>query len=77
MGRSTDPAKLIEYESKLNRFVRDHDVTIVCQYNREKFSPELILNVIRTHPLVVYGGIVAKNPFYVPPEEILKPNQAA
>ena len=33
--------------------------------------------VIRTHPLVVYGGIVCKNPYYVPPDEFLKPNQAA
>ncbi|MGH9433905.1 MAG: PAS domain-containing sensor histidine kinase, partial [Terriglobia bacterium] len=33
--------------------------------------------VIRTHPLVVYGGLVSKNPYYVPPEEFLKPNQAA
>jgi signal transduction histidine kinase len=27
--------------------------------------------------VVVYGGIICKNPYYVPPEELLKPNQAA
>jgi len=35
------------------------------------------LGVIRTHPVVVYGGIICKNPYYVPPEELLKPNQAS
>ena len=71
------PDILIEFESKVNRFVRDHDVRALCQYDRNRFSPELILGVLRTHPVVVYGGIVCQNPYYVPPEEFLKPNQAS
>jgi signal transduction histidine kinase len=31
--------------------------------------------VIRTHPLVVYGGMVCRNFYYVPPDEFLMPNQ--
>jgi len=27
---------------------------------------------MRTHPIVLIGGIVQRNPFYVPPEELLK-----
>ena len=76
LGTSNGNDKLIEYESKLNRFVRDHDARVICQYNRKRFSPELILGIIRTPPLVVYGGIVCRNPYYVPPEEFLKPQQA-
>ena len=72
---STD--KLLEYESKLNHFVHDHDARVICQYNRNRFSPELILGIIRTHPVVVYGGTICKNPYYVPPDEFLKPNQAS
>jgi signal transduction histidine kinase len=70
------PDTLIDYEARLNRFVRDHDVRVLCQYNRNRFSPELILSVLRTHPVVVYGGIVSENPYYVPPDEFLKPGQA-
>ena len=77
LGEDIAPESLIEYEAKLNHFVRDHDVRVLCQYNRNRFSPELILGVIRTHPVVVYGGIICKNPYYVPPEEFLKPNQAS
>jgi signal transduction histidine kinase len=77
LGTSISTNEVIEYESKLNRFVRNHDARIVCQYNRNRFSPELILAVIHTHPVVVYGGIVCQNPYYVPPDELLKPNQAS
>lgn len=27
---------------------------------------------MRTHPMVVIGGILQEHPFYVPPEEMLK-----
>jgi signal transduction histidine kinase len=67
---------LVEYESELNRFVRDHDVRVLCQYNRNRFSPEIILGIIRTHPVVVYSGIVCNNPYYIPPDEFRKPDQA-
>ena len=76
LAEETVPETLIEFEAKVNHFVRDHDVRALCQYRRERFSPELILGIIRTHPVVVYGGIICKNPYYVPPEEFLKPNQA-
>jgi len=69
------PEKLIEFEAKISRFVRQHEVRALCQYYRNRFSPDLILDVIRTHPVVVYGGIICKNPYYVPPEEFLKPDQ--
>ena len=71
------PDSLIEYEAKLNHFVRDHDIRILCQYHRERFSPELILGILRTHPVVVYGGLICSNPYYIPPEEFLKPNRAS
>jgi PAS domain S-box-containing protein len=74
---SNSAGKLIEFESRINHFVRDHDARVICQYNRNFNAPELILGIIRTHPLVVYGGMVCKNPYYVPPDEFLKPNQAA
>ena len=66
-----------EYESKLNHFLRDYDASAICLYDHRRSSPEVILGVIRTHPTVVYGGLVSKNPYYVPPEEFLQPNQPA
>ncbi len=67
------PERLIEYEVKANQFLRDHDALAICQYDRRIFQPEVILNVLRTHPTVVYDDLVWENPYYVPPEELLHP----
>jgi signal transduction histidine kinase len=77
LAEQTSPETLIEFEAKVNHFVRDHDVRALCQYRRQRFSPEVIIGVLRTHPVVGYGGIVSRNPYYVPPEELLEPGQAA
>jgi signal transduction histidine kinase len=76
LGSDPGTGPLIEYEAKLNYFVRNHPVAVTCQYDRNRFSPEVILNVIRTHPIVIYGNFVSSNPYYVPPEEFLAPNHA-
>ena len=75
--RGVPPDALLEFEAKFNSFARDHNIRGLCQYNRNHFSPEVILGVLRTHPVVVYGGLVCKNPYYVPPEELLKPDRAS
>ena len=74
---SGDPGvdRLMEYETRLNQFLSEHDALCVCQYNNKRFAPETILQILRTHPLVIYGGHVCKNPYFVPPDEFLKPNQ--
>jgi PAS domain S-box-containing protein len=76
-GEDTRADNFLAYESRLNRFLRNHNARMICQYSRNLDSPEFMLGIIRTHPVVVYGGLVCKNPYYVPPEEFLKPNQAA
>ena len=30
------------------------------------------MDVLRTHPQVIVGGILRENPFYVPPDEFLR-----
>jgi signal transduction histidine kinase len=54
-----------------------HNCSALCQYNRRLFSPEVVLDVIRTHPTVVYRGVVCRNMYHVPPDEFLGTNQAA
>jgi signal transduction histidine kinase len=77
LGEDTTPERLVEYEARFNQLTRENDVRGLCQYNRDRFPPEIMLRVLRTHPVVVYGGIVCNNPYYVPPEEFLAPDQAS
>jgi hypothetical protein len=30
------------------------------------------LDILRTHPMVILGGVLQQNPFFVPPEEFLR-----
>ena len=30
------------------------------------------MDILRTHPMVVIGGLLQENPFYVPPDEFLR-----
>ncbi|MEA3212738.1 MAG: hypothetical protein QOE70_5795 [Chthoniobacter sp.] len=68
--------RLIEFEAMMNDLVRSHPIVGICQYHRRRFSPEVILNVIRVHPLVFFDGLVCRNPYYIPPQEFLAPHRA-
>jgi hypothetical protein len=30
------------------------------------------MDIMRTHPMVIIGGILQENPFFVPPDEMLR-----
>ena len=30
------------------------------------------MDIMRTHPMVIVGGILQENPFFVPPDEMLR-----
>lgn len=64
--------RLIEYEAKLNRIFPGSKSLAICQYNETRFSPELLIDVLATHPLVVIDGLVTRNFYFVPPEEFLR-----
>src|SRR5258708_40310135 len=67
----------MEYESRLTHVLGGSNCFALCQYDRQILPPELILDVIRTHPTVIYRGVVCRNIYYVPPDEFLGTNQPA
>lgn len=75
LGKDPGSDRLIEYEARLNYFFPENDALAICQYNIGRFSPQIIMDVIRTHPLVIYRGQVCRNLYYVSPDERLLPNQ--
>jgi signal transduction histidine kinase len=67
----------MEYESRMTHLLARFNVCALCQYNRRLFPPQVILDVIRTHPTVIYRGVACQNIYYVPPDEFLAKNQTA
>lgn len=62
---------LVEFESRVNDVWRHHDDAIICTYYLGKFGGDTVIDILRTHPMVIVGGILQENPFFVPPEEFL------
>jgi hypothetical protein len=63
---------LVEYETRLNHVLPKYDDVVVCTYDLNKFGASVVLDIMRTHPMVIIGGILQENPFYVPPDEFLR-----
>ncbi|MBV9275477.1 MAG: MEDS domain-containing protein [Verrucomicrobia bacterium] len=62
---------VIEFESRVNSVWRRHDDAVICTYHLPIFGGETVIDILRTHPLVIIGGILQENPFFVPPEVFL------
>jgi hypothetical protein len=62
---------IVEYEARLNEVTERFDDTVVCTYDLNRFSATVVMDILRTHPQVIVGGILQENPFYMPPEQFL------
>jgi hypothetical protein len=63
---------LIEFEARVNDVWCRHDDAVICTYRLSKFSGDTVIDIMRTHPVVIIGGILQHNPFFVPPGEFLR-----
>jgi hypothetical protein len=62
---------VIEFESRVNDVWRRHDDAVICTYRLGKFRGDAVIDIMRTHPMVIIGGILQQNPFHIPPDEFL------
>jgi hypothetical protein len=62
---------IVEYESRLNEVTSRFDDVVVCTYDLSRFSATVVMDILRTHPQVIVGGILQENPLYMPPEQFL------
>ena len=67
---------LVEFESRVNHVVPKYDDTVICAYDLSKFGASTVVCALRTHPLVIIGGLLQENPFYVEPDLFLAELQA-
>ncbi|MDB5872212.1 MAG: hypothetical protein JWQ07_1654 [Ramlibacter sp.] len=63
---------LIEYEARLNPLVEQHTDIVICAYEHGKYSASVVMDILRTHPMMVVGDSVQPNPLYVPTQQFLK-----
>ena len=63
---------LVEYETRLNYFLPRYKDPVICVYDLAKFGADTVIDIMRTHPMIILGGILQENPFFVPPDEFLR-----
>ena len=63
---------IVEYECRLNDVTSRFEDVVVCTYDLNRFSATVVMDILRTHPQVIVGGILQENPFYLPPEQFLQ-----
>lgn len=66
--------RLVEYEARLNHFFPHSKCYAVCQYDRRRFDAEMLLDILCTHPKVLFGreGFDNSNMYFVPPDAFLE-----
>ncbi|HEV3164172.1 MAG TPA: MEDS domain-containing protein [Isosphaeraceae bacterium] len=72
LGQFPGVEDLVEYEARINFFLPKDGDLVVCVYDLSKFGAGVVMDVLRTHPLVIIGGFLHENPFFVPPDEFLR-----
>jgi MEDS: MEthanogen/methylotroph, DcmR Sensory domain len=61
--------ELIRYESDLNRFTGRYPQAVLCLYDLTRFGGDILVDLMRTHPKLLLGGLVLDNPHYLSPDE--------
>src|SRR3954447_3688070 len=63
---------MMEFESRVNYVVPKYGDAVICSYDLSKFSASTVMLALRTHPVVIIGGLMQENPFYVDPDQLLR-----
>ena len=63
---------VIEFESRVNDVWRRHDDVVICAYRLGQLSGDAVLDVMRTHPMIIVGGLLQRNPYFIPPEHFVR-----
>jgi len=65
-------ADFLEYEARLNHLLPQYPDQAICVFDSQQVGAEVALDIFRTHPVVILGGMVRENPFYEAPDTFLK-----
>lgn len=63
--------RLIEYEGKVNEFFPGSKCVALCQYDWRAFGPQLLMDVLSTHPITIVNAVLYDNYYYMSPATVL------
>ncbi|MGZ4801969.1 MAG: MEDS domain-containing protein [Solirubrobacteraceae bacterium] len=69
LGGPPGADEFLDYESELNRFAPQFPQAVLCLYDLERFGGGMIVELLKTHPKLLLGGLVLENPHFLSPDE--------
>jgi len=75
LDADVDAEELLEYEGKFDMALPRGDCIALCQYDRDRFPPAIVRDIVKTHPQLVYDGTAFRNLYYTPAAELFSPEQ--
>ena len=63
---------VIEIEARVNNVWRRHPDVVICAYDLRTLTGDMLIDIMRTHPMVLIGNSLQQNPFFVEPEQFLR-----
>ena len=63
----SDPtrAAIVRYESWADQFVSRYPMTILCLYDLRRLGSSIMVDLLRTHPKLLMGGLLLENPHHI------------
>jgi hypothetical protein len=55
----------------MNHFLPLYPQVILCLYDLERFGGGIVVDLLKTHSLMLVGGMVVENPYCLSPDELL------
>jgi hypothetical protein len=60
---------VVRYETWADEFVVRAGATCLCLYDLRKLGTGVLMDLLRTHPKLMLGGLVLENPHHMSPDE--------
>lgn len=65
----TPREQVLRYESWADGFAAQFDHAILCMYDLQRLGSGILVDLLRTHPKLLLGGLVLENPHHIPHDE--------
>jgi len=65
------PTGILKFEARLDEFYSKSSCIALCLFDTRKFTPELLLSIFVSHPVVMVGTEIYENISYPPPPEMV------
>lgn len=70
LDRSDTPREaIVRYESWADDFVTRFPLTILCLYDLRRMGSSVMMDLLRTHPKLLMGGLLLENPHHIPGQD--------